>query len=166
MMMQMELLPTLPTHLVLSPPHPLHSPLAIRQSAPMCVNDSDCYSEPVPVVLAQCLSNGICSCQECFSQNSSSNMCYQEYPTCYFYDASIGQCQDERPSQLVAFILSLSLSGVGAANFYIGRNDLGGAQLALLLSLFAIIYCMIYTMCCLACCMGMEKGEIFVSQPL
>ena len=92
-------------------------------------------------------------------------MCYQEDPMCYFYNASLGQCQDERPSQATAFYLSLTLSGVGAANFYIGRNDLGAVQLALFISLFGVLYCIIYTMCCLCCCMGKEKGEILVSHP-
>ena len=34
-------------------------------------------------------------------------------------------CQDDRPSQLTAFLLSFFLSSTGAANFYIGRDDLG-----------------------------------------
>ena len=143
-----------------------HRSLANRQDGPSCVNQSDCYPVAAPVTLVECLENGLCSCQECFSLNSTINMCYQEFPTCYFYNASLGQCQDERPSQAVAFYLSLALSGVGAANFYIGRNDLGGTQLALLISLFAVVYCVVYAMCCLGCCMGMEKGEILVSQPL
>ena len=32
---------------------------------------------------------------------------------------------DGRPSQLTAFLLSLFLSGTGAANFYIGQSGLG-----------------------------------------
>ena len=32
---------------------------------------------------------------------------------------------DNRQSQLTAFLLSIFLSSTGAANFYIGRNDLG-----------------------------------------
>ena len=38
-----------------------------------------------------------------------------------------------RKSQLTALLLSLTLSGVGAANYYIGQNVLAGTQLALLL---------------------------------
>ncbi len=44
----------------------------------------------------------------------------------YMYSPSLGQCSnDRRPSQLTAFLLSLFVSSTGAANFYIGRNDLG-----------------------------------------
>ena len=138
-------------------------PLALRQSGPSCVNDSDCYVGSVPATLVECLGTGVCSCQECFSLNTTTNRCYTEYPDCYFYNSTIGQCQDNRLSQLTAFLLSLFLSEVGAANFYIRRYDLAGAQLALLVSVFAIVYCVCYTMCFLACCLGMKKGEIFVS---
>ena len=47
---------------------------------------------------------------------------------CSDYQASTtnGQCgTDNRPRQLTAFLLSLFLSGTGAANFYIGQNSLG-----------------------------------------
>ena len=37
-----------------------------------------------------------------------------------------GRCgNDNRPSQLTAFLLSFFLSGTGAANFYIGQDSLG-----------------------------------------
>ena len=131
------------------------------------MNQSDCYSsgEP-PLALVECLGNGVCSCQECFTINTTINRCYEENPTCYFYNSSMGQCQDERPSQAVAFYLSLCLSSVGAANFYIGRNDLGGIQLVLFISLFAVLYCVCYAMCCMFCGIaGEENSFICVSQP-
>lgn len=44
----------------------------------------------------------------------------------YNYRDSFELCGlDNRPSQLTAFLLSLFLSSTGAANFYIGRTDLG-----------------------------------------
>ena len=47
---------------------------------------------------------------------------------CSDYEASntTGECgADNRPRQLTAFLLSLFLSGTGAANFYIGQTSLG-----------------------------------------
>lgn len=47
---------------------------------------------------------------------------------CSDYEASraTGECgTDNRPRQLTAFLLSLFLSGTGAANFYIGQTSLG-----------------------------------------
>ena len=47
---------------------------------------------------------------------------------CDDYRYSQGQriCgNDNRPSQLTAFLLSFFLSGTGAANFYIGQTSLG-----------------------------------------
>ena len=41
------------------------------------------------------------------------------------YNQNERKCDDDRPKQLTAFLLSLFLSSTGAANFYIGRNDLG-----------------------------------------
>ena len=43
------------------------------------------------------------------------------------YDNKTRMCSsvDNRKSQLTAFLLSLFLSYVGAANFYIGQNGLG-----------------------------------------
>ncbi|CAI8013438.1 hypothetical protein GBAR_LOCUS8514 [Geodia barretti] len=72
-------------------------------------------------------------------------------------------CQDDRPSQLTAFLLSFFLSSTGAANFYIGRDDLGGGQLFLLILMFAVSYITCYLPCCLGCCMSKDdvKGSIF-----
>ena len=41
------------------------------------------------------------------------------------YDRLDFECEDNRPKQLTAFLLALFLSSTGAANFYIGRDDLG-----------------------------------------
>ena len=128
-----------------------------------CITDYDCYPDLVPSELVQCLSNGICSCDDCFSWNATSNECYLEYPNCYFYNSSTKQCQDERPSQLLALILSLTLSGVGAANFYIGQYNLGGAQLALFLILCIISFSTSLTVYCIGCSIGWETIETYVS---
>ena len=44
------------------------------------------------------------------------------------YNEARFECKDNRPKQLTAFLLSLFLSFTGAANFYIGRDDLGEAR--------------------------------------
>ena len=61
-------------------------------------------------------------------------------------------CDDERRSQLVAFLLSIFLSGVGAANFYIGQNGLAGGQLAILAVLILVACFGICIPCCVMCC--------------
>ena len=66
---------------------------------------------------------GECVCNMCFTRNSS-GLC--ELCSDYRYSSSQGICGvDNRPRQLTAFLLSLFLSSTGAANFYIGRNELG-----------------------------------------
>lgn len=41
------------------------------------------------------------------------------------YNQADLKCEDHRPKQKTAFFLSFFLCPIGAANFYIGRNDLG-----------------------------------------
>ncbi len=70
---------------------------------------------------------GECVCNMCFTRNSS-GMC----TTCsdYRYSSSQAICGlDNRPKQLTAFLLSLFLSSTGAANFYIGQNNLGNTNI-------------------------------------
>lgn len=123
---------------------------------------------------------GQCSCSDCFFLDDTNQRC--RMCSDYMYINSSSQCgTDNRQSQLTAFLLSLFLSSTGAANFYIGRNDLGcshththtkpfftffsifyplkaGGQLFLLILLYALSYTTCCLPCCLACCM--EKSEI------
>lgn len=116
----------------------------IYSNTPSCTRDSDCFppglsdTSTIPTSLVDCLSDGVCTCNQCFTRNATTNKCFFEHPTCYYYDpnAASDTCVDTRKSQLVALLLSLSLSGVGAANYYIGRNMLAGIQLALFLFIF------------------------------
>ena len=62
------------------------------------------------VLLQRMASNGTCVNVECKDVH---------------YDQEDLECIDNRPKQLVAFLLSIFLSSCGAANFYIGRDDLG-----------------------------------------
>lgn len=66
---------------------------------------------------------GQCVCNDCFMMDDSTGRCSvcSDYP----YTSPGGCGTDNRQSQLTAFLLSLFLSSTGAANFYIGRNELG-----------------------------------------
>ena len=64
-----------------------------------------------------------CICNDCFFRNSDTGRCEEDSCEDYFFRD--GECVDDRPSQLTAFLLSLFLSSTGAANFYIGQNGLG-----------------------------------------
>lgn len=67
---------------------------------------------------------GQCVCNDCFMINDSSGKC--RICSEFSYREDIESCGlDNRQSQLTAFLLSIFLSSTGAANFYIGRNDLG-----------------------------------------
>lgn len=147
--------------------HSICRDVIIRQTAPLCSSNSDCFpsgftnSSIVPVSLVQCLSNGACFCNECFTRNLTTNKCFFEYPNCYYFDKTSGTstCVDRRRSQVVAFVLSLTLAGVGAANFYIGQNGLAGGQLFLFIFVFVCICAVICLPCCSFCVIGAGKEE-------
>ena len=79
------------------------------------------------------LSEGVCACSECFEEGPSGR-CVNVECEDWRYDQSERECVDNRPKQLTAFLLSLFISSTGAANFYIGRNDLGKSLLKNVLS--------------------------------
>ena len=78
---------------------------------------------PLPL-LYNAVPGGQCSCNECF-ERASNGTCVEVECEDWRYDQQELACQDSRPKQLTAFLLSLFLSSTGAANFYIGRDDLG-----------------------------------------
>ena len=124
-----------------------------------CDDNSDCYpNATVPSSLVECFS-GVCRCMECFELGSDGR-CTIEFPTCYFYDSGTLSCQDDRRSQLVAFLLSLFLSGVGAANFYVGQTGLAVGQLVLFLAVFLISCAFICIPCCLFCCVAGDEAKV------
>ena len=122
--------------------------IEIRQNAPTCKNDSDCYpvdfstNARIPVDLVQC-TDGLCSCSECFMKNDNSNRCYVNSP-CTEYDLETLKCKDNRRKTLTAFLLTFFLIPTGAANFYIDRLDFAIPQL-----LLGVIYIFC---CCFAPC--------------
>ena len=94
-----------------------------------CTMNSDCYPSQfsiVPTVLIEC-SGGQCLCRECFTLSNAT--CAVDSCLDYFYNQTIQECVDNRPSQLAAFLLSFFLSATGAANFHIDRDDLGELKL-------------------------------------
>ena len=63
-------------------------------------------------------------CNECF-ELADNGTCVEVECEDWRYDEAGRKCNDDRPKQLTAFLLSIFLSSTGAANFYIGRDDLG-----------------------------------------
>jgi hypothetical protein len=129
-----------------------------------CVNNvaSHCYPanfSGIPINLIQCI-NTKCFCTDCFTLNATSGKCSLTIPSptdCYYFDAHTASCIDNRKSQTTAFVLSLLLSDVGAANFYIGRNGLGAGQLTILLSTFLITIGIFISALCMCCCANSEQ---------
>lgn len=131
-----------------------------RQSTRVCEdgNNTLCLPEGVtsaPMELVDCI-EGQCVCQDCFMINDSTGQC--RICSEYSYRNGSNSCGlDNRPSQLTAFLLSLFLSSTGAANFYIGRNDIGGGQLFLLILILSMSYSMCCLPICLACCLAKDE---------
>ena len=124
-------------------------------------NDTLCYPEnitAVPRSLIECVVD-VCSCSECFEQGSDGR-CTIEFPNCYDYNRGTASCEDDRRSQLVAFLLSLFLSGVGAANFYVGQTSLAAGQLSLLLVTILITCFAMCIPCCLVCCVMGDETKV------
>ena len=123
-----------------------------------CTSNDECYptelsNTSVPIRLIECVSN-VCFCDDCFSQDDNGRCAIEN--ECYYYDIQTATCVDERRSQITAFALSLTLSGVGAANFYIERYDLAVPQLLLFIFVFVFPCCMICLPLCFACCADKE----------
>ena len=102
----------------------------------VCTNHTDCYppsfsnNSSVPTTLVECVESS-CQCRDCFIRNASSGRCEVDEP-CQQYDIALGECEDDRLSQRVAFLLSIFLSSTGAANFYIERFEFAVPQLLIL----------------------------------
>ena len=92
-----------------------------------CSTSNDCYPDDldrssVPTKYINC-SDQKCVCSDCFYATNSYKSC--AYQRCWKYDNITQTCNDLRKDQRTAFLLSLFLSALGAANFYIERYDLG-----------------------------------------
>ncbi len=111
-----------------------------RQDQGSCINSTDCYPPglpggiSIPESLVVC-AEASCVCRDCFELNATSGLCQVDEP-CQSYDIASQECDDDRRSQKIAFLLSVFLSCTGAANFYIERLELAIPQLLLLVVLF------------------------------
>ena len=95
--------------------------------ANLCNTTDDCYPadlivHQVPAVYINCSDNK-CVCTGCFYSTNGYKSC--GYKRCWQYVAATHTCEDLRKDQRTAFLLSLFLSFVGAANFYIEQYTLG-----------------------------------------
>ena len=101
--------------------------VAVRQAS--CQNNSNCYplnitgiGLNIPSGQVSCGLQGQCVCSgNCFTLNGS--IC--GYSKCGWYDPNSATCNSLAKSQTTAFLLSLFVSSLGVANFYIGQNGLG-----------------------------------------
>ena len=113
-----------------------------------CYYDFQCYINfSAPFTFVQCI-NGSCSCKDCFELGKD-GLC--RVSKCYSYNNITRSCADERKSQLIAFLLSLFLSGVGAANFYINQYGLATAQV--------LLFSPIILTCCGMICTSFRKSN-------
>ena len=97
----------------------------------------------VPKEIVSC-NGGVCSCDDCFT--AAGSIC--AIGQCWSFEN--GSCIDGRNrSKLISILLTAFLSSIGAANFYIGRYDLGVIQLAIFIfAIPAIVYGVILCCCC------------------
>ena len=101
---------------------------SLREQFTPCFKAADCYpvdlrNSTAPNEYIKC-QDYYCICSSnCFKLNGSS--C--EYSVCGQYNTTTSNCTAtaDAKDQTTAFLLSLFLSSFGAANFYIGRDDLG-----------------------------------------
>ena len=88
----------------------------------------------------ECILNR-CQCTDCFTfndnTNSSTDTCVLN-AQCYKYAFSVGRCESTARRKLTALLLQVFIGVVGAANFYIGRIDLGMGQLFLFIILIIL----------------------------
>lgn len=125
--------------------------VAVRQASPSCDDQRSCFpadlasqNVSIPERLIECLSDGRCSCSDCFMHNETDNTCYVD-PPCTDYNSENQECSDNRRKTLTAFLLTFFLVPTGAANFYIDRLEFAIPQLIL-----GVIY--IFFQCCVMPC--------------
>ena len=106
---------------------PIHRVKRLQVEFPLnrCTSDASCVSYMnVSSELVHCdLNTGLCICNDCFVRINDT--CQVVAPTCRSYSEASEQCLDLRKSQETALLLTVFLSSIGAANFYIGQNLLG-----------------------------------------
>ena len=138
------------------------SPFARQADGPPCTDHRDCIpsglSVNVSTNLVECLSDGRCSCSDCFLRNETANRCYL-MTSCLTFDEDTRQCSDSRKSQLTAFLLTFFLIWTGAANFYIDRLEFAIPQL-----IFGIVLLVLGCVgrCIKECVKDSDSGKVIV----
>lgn len=134
----------------------------LLQTSP-CANQQDCLpagyvnTTVVPPNLIDCI-QGQCICQDCFMVSTDGTCSLRE---CRGYTRN--GCEDDRKSQLTALLLSIFLSGVGAANFYIDRDGLAAGQLVLFLIILFSSCAVCFPLCCICCAKDKECTGILLT---
>eukprot|EP00731_Ephydatia_muelleri_P002407 Em0001g2407a len=112
-----------------------------------CLNNTDCYptvlkGSAVPSDFIKCESNNCICSGNCFKLNGF--IC--DFSVWGEYSNATNTCTtaSDLKDQKTAFLLSLFLSSIGAANFYIGRNDLGAGPLVFLLLSYGAVILVIF----------------------
>ena len=137
----------------------------------MCASQEECVPDEfrnstgvptgVPTNLVDCIF-GECICQDCFMvAEVGSDVGRCTLRECREYTRN--GCEDDRRSQLTALLLSIFLSGVGAANFYIDRDGLAAGQLVLFLIILFSSCAICFPLCCICCGKDSEKKGILIS---
>eukprot|EP00731_Ephydatia_muelleri_P002409 Em0001g2409a len=133
---------------------------AVRATAFVsCLNNTDCYptvlkGSAVPSDYIKCESyNCICS-GNCFKLNGF--IC--DFSVWGEYSNATNNCTtaSDLKDQKTAFLLSLFLSSIGAANFYIGRNDLAIPQLVMTVVIVIPVALAIHCYCSLR---ALKRGK-------
>lgn len=125
-----------------------------------CTSNQSCYPVDPPLVdvsskLISCdTDSGQCSCSDCFVLVNDS--CQINAP-CRGFDNVSRECTDNRRSQKTTLLLSVFLSSLGAANFYIESYVLGAVQLGLFV-LLLVLACGLG--CVPACCYIYDEDEL------
>ena len=96
------------------------------------------------VSLSSITPGGVCDCNDCFERGDNVT-CVQSSCDEYSYDEAELECKDDRPKQLTALLLSVFISSTGAANFYIGRDDLGTNRRYLCLLFSCLVLSLFYS---------------------
>ncbi|KAL5517098.1 hypothetical protein EMCRGX_G002568 [Ephydatia muelleri] len=128
-----------------------------------CLNDTDCYptalkGSAVPSDYIKCESNNCVCNSNCFKLNGF--IC--DFSVCGQYSNATKNCitASDLKDQKTAFLLSLFLSFIGAANFYIGRYDLAIPQLVMTV---VMVIPVVFAIICCRCLFDLRNSRSFKS---
>lgn len=137
--------------------YPIHR---VKKQSFLCSTPEDCLpqrfrsnSTTVLPSVVDCVQHQ-CICSKCFRVSNEGNCVLRDC-----HDYTDNSCQDNRKSQRTAILLSVFLSSIGAANFYIERNALAVGQLVVGITMYFIICtCPCFLVCCF-CCLDQDPDK-------